>query len=151
MQSRAKTPKEYFEALPDDRREAMAALRKAISGNLPIGFAEAMQNGMPGWVVPHRLYPAGYHCDPKQALPFLSLASQKQYIALYHMGLYADPALLKWFQAEYAKRTGGKPDMGKSCIRFKKPDRIPFELIGELASKVTPGMWIEAYEKNLKR
>lgn len=151
MQSKAKSPLEYYETLPDDRRGPMADLRKVIAKNLPKGFAEVMQYGMPGWVVPHSLYPSGYHCDPKQALPFLGLASQKQYIALYHMGLYADPVLLEWFRAEYAKRGKGKLDMGKSCIRFKKPDQIPLELIGELAAKVTPKRWIEVYEKNLKR
>jgi Domain of unknown function (DU1801) len=151
MQSKAKSPQEYYQTLPEDRREAMMELRRIIAGNLPKGFAEVMQYGMPGWVVPHSLYPAGYHCDPKQALPFLSIASQKQYIAVYHMGLYADTAIHKWFAAEYAKQAKGKLDMGKSCIRFKKPDQIPMKLIGELASKVTPKKWIEVYEKNLKR
>ena len=151
MQSKVKTPNEYFDGLPEDRRAVMVALRKVIANNLPKGFAEAMQYGIPGWVVPHSLYPAGYHCDPKQPLPFLGIASQKQYIAVYHMGLYADPALLKWFQATYAKQSDSKLDMGKSCIRFKKPDQIPMNLIGELASKVTPKKWIEVYEKNVRR
>lgn len=151
MQSKAKTPEEYYDTLPEDRRKAMGELRKVIARNIPKGFIEEMSYGMPGWVVPHSLYPAGYHCDPRQALPFLGLASQKQYISFYHMGLYADPVLLEWFQAEYAKQAKGRLDMGKSCIRFKKPDQIPMKLIGELASKVTPGKWIEVYEKNLKR
>ena len=151
MQSKAKTPNEYFDGLPEDRRTVMVALRKVIANNLPKGFAEVMQYGMPGWVVPHSMYPAGYHCDPKQPLPFLGIASQKQYIAVYHMGIYADPALLEWFQTEYAKQSTGKLDMGKSCIRFKKPDQIPMSLIGELASKVTPRKWIAVYEKNMKR
>jgi len=151
MQSDAKTPSEYFDTLPDERREAMVELRNVIARNLPKGFAEVMQYGMPGWVVPHRLYPGGYHCDPRQALPFLGIASQKQYIAVYHMGIYADPVLLKWFQVEYGKQAKGKLDMGKSCIRFKKPDHIPMTLIGQLASKMTPKKWIEVYEKTLKR
>jgi hypothetical protein len=151
MQSQAKTPQEYLAALPEDRRGPMVELRKVIAKNLPKGFSEAMSYGMLGWVVPHSLYPAGYHCDPKLPLPFLSIASQKQFIAVYHMGIYADPVLLEWFRAEYAERAEGKLDMGKSCIRFKKPERIPLELIGELASKVTPKRWIEVYEKNLKR
>src|SRR5262245_28577378 len=131
MQSRAKTPREYFETLPDDRRKAMLELRKVIAKNLPKGFAEVMQYGMPGWVVPHSLYPAGYHCNPKDPLPFLGIAAQKQYIAVYHMGLYADPELLSWFRKEYTKQAKGKLDMGKSCIRFKKLEEIPMKLIGE--------------------
>ena len=151
MQSKATTPNEYFDALPEDRRPIMVALRKVIAKNLPKGFAEVMQYGMPGWVVPHSMYPAGYHCDPKQPLPFLGIAAQKQYIAVYHMGIYAEPALLEWFQAKYAKQSNGKLDIGKSCIRFKKPDQIPMSLIGELASKVTPRKWIKVYERNMKR
>jgi len=151
MQSQASSPKEYFDALPEERREIMMELRKVIARNLPKGFAEVMQYGMPGWVVPHRLYPPGYHCDPRQALPFLGMASQKQYIAVYHMGLYADPVLLKWFQAGYARQVKGKLDMGKSCIRFKKPEQIPMKLMGELASKMTPREWIDLYEKRMKR
>src|SRR5262245_58301156 len=151
MQSRAKTPREYFEALPDARRKTMLELRKVIAKNLPKGFAEVMQYGMPGWVVPHSLYPAGYHCNPKDALPFLGIAAQKQYIAVYHMGLYADPVLLEWFKTEYAKQAKGKLDMGKSCIRFKKLEEIPMKLIGELAKKVTPKKWIAIYETTMKR
>lgn len=151
MQSKARTPDDYFDALPEDRRAVMVALRKVIAKNLPRGFAEAMQYGMPGWVVPHSLYPAGYHCDQKQPLPFLGIASQKQYVAVYHMGIYADAALHQWFEAEYAKQSNGRLDMGNSCIRFRKPDQIPMKLIGELASKVTPKQWIEAYERTMKR
>ena len=151
MQSTAKTPNEYFDTLPEDRRPVMMTLRKVIGKNLPKGFAEVMQYGMPGWVVPHSMYPAGYHCDPKQPLPFLGIASQKQYIAVYHMGIYADPTLLEWFRTEYAKQSNAKLDMGKSCIRFRKPDQIPMSLIGELASKVTPRRWIEIYERSMKR
>ena len=151
MPKPAATPQEYLDVLPPDRRDALSALRKAINKNIPKGFAETISYGMPGWVVPHSLYPAGYHCDPALPLPFLSIASQKNFVAVYHMGLYADPALLAWFQAEYARQAEGKLDMGKSCIRFKKPERIPFGLIGDLASRMTPKQWIALYEKNLKR
>lgn len=151
MQSKAKTPDDYFDTLPADRRAVMVALRKVIAKNLPKGFAEVIQYGMPGWVVPHSLYPAGYHRDPKQPLPFLGIAAQKQYIAVYHMGVYADPALLEWFRTEYAKQSIGKLDMGKSCIRFKKPEQIPMSLIGKLASKMTPKKWIETYERTMQR
>ena len=151
MHGEATTPKEYFATLPDDRREAMVKLHDVIAQNLPAGFAEVMEYGAPGWVVPHSLYPAGYHCNPRQALPFLGIASRKQYIALHHMGLYADPVLLGWFQTEYARQAKGRLDMGKSCIRFKKPDQIPMQLIGELAARMTPQQWIDVYEKNMKR
>lgn len=151
MQSKATTPDEYFETLPDDRKEAMTKLRKAIKKNLPKGFHEEMSYGMVGYVVPHKLYPAGYHCDPKLPLPFISIASQKNFIAVYHMGMYADPKLLKWFTDGFAKASKKKLDMGKSCVRFKKPEDIPFEFIGELVSKMTPADWIAMYEKNYKK
>jgi hypothetical protein len=147
MQSKALTPKEYFATLPDDRRKAMTELRKVIVENLPKGFSEGMAYGMMGYAVPHSLYPKGYHCDPKQPLPFMSIASQKNFIAVYHMGIYSDPKLLEWFTSEYPKHSKAKLDMGKSCIRFKKVDQIPYQLIGELASKMTPQQWIDAYEK----
>lgn len=127
----------------------MSELRKVILKNLPKGFAETMSYGMVGYVVPHSLYPGGYHCDPKQPLPFLSIASQKNFIAVYHMGIYSDPKLLQWFTKEFAKQSTAKLDMGKSCIRFKKPEQIPFKLIGELAAKMTPQDWISTYEKVL--
>jgi hypothetical protein len=151
MQSKAATPQEYIDTLPEDRKDAMSELRNVIKKNLPKGFSESMGYGMLGYAVPHSLYPAGYHCDPKQPLPFLGIASQKNFIAVYHMGIYADPKLLDWFVKEYPKHVKTKLDMGKSCIRFKKPDQIPFKLIGELASKMTPQDWINLYEKNLKR
>lgn len=110
-----------------------------------------MSYGMLGYVVPHKLYPDGYHCDPKLPLPFMNLASQKNFIAVYHSGMYADPKLMKWFTTQYGKRVEGKLDMGKSCVRFKKMEQIPFELIGELASKMTPEDWVKLYEKNVKR
>ena len=142
---------ELIATLPDDRKDAFITLRNTIKKNLPKGFEETVSSGMINWVVPHKAYPAGYHCDPKQPLPFLSLASQKNNISLYHMGLYGDPDLLKWFQDEWAKASTRKLDMGKSCIRFKKPDEIPFDLIGQLASKFSPADWIGRYESVIKR
>lgn len=151
MQSKASTPAKYIDSLPDDRKSAMTELRNVIRKNLPKGFSEVMSYGMLGYVVPHSKYPAGYHCDPKLPLPFLSIASQKNFVAVYHMGMYADKKLLDWFTAEYPKHSKTKLDMGKSCIRFKKPDQIPFKLIGELVSKMDADQWIEMYESNLKK
>jgi len=149
MQSKAATPDEYLETLPDDCKSVMSELRKVIKKNLPKGFKEVMSYGMVGYVVPHSTYPNGYHCDPKLPLPFLNIASQKNFIAVYHMGIYSDPKLLEWFVTEFPKHSKTKFDMGKSCIRFKKPADIPFALIGELASKMTPEQWIEKYESVL--
>lgn len=146
MQSKAQTPDEYFASLPADRKDAMIELRKVILKNIPKGFKETMSYGMIGYVVPHSTYPNGYHCDPKLPLPFLNIASQKNFIAVYHMGVYSDPKLLDWFVKEFPKHSKAKLDMGKSCIRFKKPEEIPFKLIGELVSKMTPKDWIELYE-----
>lgn len=151
MQSKATTPDEYIKSLPDDRKKAMTELRKVIKKNIPKGFKETMGYGMLGYCVPHSIYPDGYHCKPEDPLPFMGLASQKNFIAVYHMGVYADPKLLKWFTDEFKKVSTTKLDMGKSCIRFKKPENIPFELIGELASKMTTEDWINLYEKNLKK
>lgn len=151
MQSTAKTPQAYVNSLPKERKAALTRLRKVVLQNLPKGFVEEMNYGMLGYVVPHSLYSKGYHCDPKLPLPFIGLASQKNFIAVYHMGIYSDPQLLAWFTQEYAKRSNAKLDMGKSCIRFKKMDQIPFELIGELAQKVTPQQWIKLYELNIRR
>jgi uncharacterized protein YdhG (YjbR/CyaY superfamily) len=148
MQSTATTPQEYLNSLPEDRKLAIEKLRKVILDNLPKGFQEEMSYGMLGYVVPHSLYPKGYHCNSKLPLPFMSLASQKNFIALYSMGMYANPALLNWFTTEYAKQVKTKLDMGKSCIRFKNTNDIPYALIGELASKVTVDLWIEWYESN---
>ncbi len=150
MQSVETSPDVYFSTLPEERQMAMNRLRKEIISNLPTGFQETMSYGMATYVVPHSIYPAGYHCDPKQALPFVSLASQKNFIAVYHMGIYADPMLLNWFVEEFPKHSKAKLDMGKSCIRFKKMETIPFELIGELMSKITPAQWIAKYESNYK-
>lgn len=151
MQSKATTVESYLNDLSEERKDVINQLRKVILKNLPKGFAEGMGYGMIGYFVPHSIYPNGYHCDPKQPLPFLSMASQKNFIALYHMGIYMNPTLMDWFTAEYAKRVKGKLDMGKSCIRFKKLDAIPFDLIGELVSKMSVDEWIACYEKALKR
>ncbi|MEP7106429.1 MAG: DUF1801 domain-containing protein [Ferruginibacter sp.] len=151
MQSKASSIEQYLKELPPDRQEAMIKLRKEILKNLPKGFREEMNYGTIGYVVPHTLYPKGYHCDPKLPLPFMSIASQKNFIAVYHMGMYGDKNLLEWFVKEYAKNTTAKPDMGKSCVRFKKPATIPNKLIGELAGKMTVADWINKYEENLKR
>jgi len=151
MISKAKTPEQYFRELPDDRKEAMIKLWTVIKKNIPAGFEGGMGYGMVGFSIPHSLYPAGYHCDPSLPLPFIGIASQKNFIAVYHMGIYADPKLLNWFTTEYKKTVPTKLDMGKSCIRFKKPDQIPFKLIGELASKIKAREWIEMYEKGFRK
>lgn len=151
MNYKASSVDEYYELIPDDRKEAMLKLREVINSNIPKGFEEALSYGMPGWVVPHSLYPAGYHCKAEEPLPFLSIASQKNFIGFYHMGVYADNKLTQWFQEEYAKRVPTKLDMGKSCVRLKKPANIPYDLIGELCTKITAERWIEIYESNIKR
>lgn len=151
MQSNASTPDEYISEIPEDRQAALEKLRTTIKKNLPKGFKEVMSYGSIGFVVPHELYPSGYHCDPKLPLPFMAIASQKNFIAVYHMGIYADPSLLKWFTESFAKASSKKLDMGKACIRFKKPSDITFELIGELSSKISLKEWIAMYEKNMKR
>jgi hypothetical protein len=151
MQYKAETADEYVAQIPEDRQKAINKLRSVIRKNIPKGFKESTGYGMIGFCVPHSIYPAGYHCDPKQALPFMGIASQKNFIAIYHMGIYSDPSLLKWFTAAHAKASPKKLDMGKSCIRYKKAEDIPYELIGELASKMTVKQWIDTYEKVLKR
>lgn len=151
MKIEAKSVEEYLAKIPEDRQPAINKLRETILNNLPEGFVETLSYGMIGYVIPHELYPPGYHCDPKLPLPFANIASQKNFIALYHSGIYANPELLQWFVSEYPKHTKRKLDMGKSCIRFKKMDDIPFELIGELMRKMTPQDMIDLYEKNTKR
>jgi uncharacterized protein YdhG (YjbR/CyaY superfamily) len=151
MKSEAKTPKQYVDELSEDRKQAVEKLRKIILKNLPKGFEETMSYGMIGYVVPHSIYPDGYHCDPKLPLPFMTIGSQKNFIAVHHMGIYADPKLLEWFTQAHAKQINTKLDMGKGCLRFKKVETIPYELIGELASKVTPKDWIKTYESAFKK
>jgi len=151
MQSKATTAEQYLNELEESRKAPMTKLRETILSNLPTGFTEVMAYGMLTYVVPHSLYPQGYHCDPKMQLPFLSIASQKNFIAVYHMGVYSSPELLNWFVTEYPKHSKTKLDMGKSCVRFKKMDMIPYELIGELVSKMSVEEWIGIYEGILKR
>jgi hypothetical protein len=151
MQSKATTVSDYLEEIPEDRKIGFNRLRDVILQNLPKGFEECMGYGMMGYSVPHSIYPDGYHCDPKMPLPFAGMASQKNFIAFYHMGIYADPELLAWFTSEFPKHSKKKLDMGKSCIRFKKPEDIPFELIGELMQKITVQDWIATYEARFKK
>lgn len=145
------TPDDFIASLPDDRKAAVSAIRKAINKNIPKGFKEGICYGSIGWVVPHSLFPAGYHCDPSKPLMLMSLASTKGHIALHHLGLYGSGPLLKWFQDAWPEHSSRKLDMGKGCVRFKKPDEVPLELIGELAAKLTPQAWIEIYEKAFTR
>lgn len=148
MQYKANTPEEYISQIPNERKEAFERLRKVIKSNLPKGFEEEMSYGMISYVVPHSIYPEGYHVDPKIPLPYISIASQKNFVALYHMGVYAIPPLYEWFVSEYPKHCKTKLDMGKSCIRMKKIDDIPYELIGELAGKVSVKEWIDFYKES---
>lgn len=148
MQSQAHTVDDYISQVHESQHEAIVLLRKTILENLPEGFAEEMNYGMIGYVVPHSIYPKGYHCDPKLPLPFLSIAAQKNFIAVYHMGIYANPELLNWFTGEFPKYSKQKLDMGKSCIRFKNVAHIPYELIGQLAKKLEVDDWISLYESN---
>lgn len=149
MQSTAKTVKEYLESLPDDRKKIISDLRKAVAKNIPKGFEETMNYGMIGFVVPHKIYPKGYHATPELPLPFINIASQKNHIAVYHMGLHGK--LLEWFLAEWNMHSEKKLDMGKSCIRFKKAEDVPLKLIAELATKLSPQQWIEQYEHYLSK
>lgn len=151
MQYKANTVEEYIEQIPEERKAPIRKLREIILANLPKGFEEGINYNMIGYYVPHSKYPDGYHCNPKDPLPFMNLASQKNFIALYNMGIYADEKILNWLTEEYPKHCKYKLDMGKSCIRFKKMDAIPYELIGELASKITPDEWIKLYENNIKK
>jgi hypothetical protein len=151
MQIIAKSVKEYLKKVPKERSGYFNKLRETILTSLPNGFDEQMNYGMIGYVVPHDIYPGGYHCDPKLPLPFANIASQKNFIGFYHMGIYANPGLLEWFVKEYPKHSDTKLDMGKSCVRFKKMDKIPYDLIGKLMRKMSVKDWINLYEKNIKR
>lgn len=151
MQYEATSPDDYIKQLPDDRKEVVQKLRQTIKDNLPPGFEEGISYKMIGFFVPHSTYPGGYHCDPKLPLPFINIASQKNFIALYHMGMYVNKEVYDWFVAAYPKHCKYKLDMGKSCVRFKKVDDIPYDLIAELVSKMSPADWIDLYEKNLKK
>lgn len=147
----AKTLKEYIELLPNDRKEVIEKLLEIIRVNLPKGFEENIGYGMIGYVIPHSIYPPGYHVNPNEALPFIGLASQKNHIALYHMGIYAFPEISDWFKKEYPKHVKTKLDMGKSCIRFKNMKNIPYDLIGELCRKITLDEYVEKYKSGLKK
>ena len=149
MTSKATTVAEYLEELPEDRKPIITAIYKAFKKNLPKGFKDVMGYGMIGFVVPHSLYPNGYHCTPNLPLPFINIASQKNHIAIYHMGLYSSSPLLDWFTKEWNTQVGKKMDMGKSCLRFKKAEDVPLKLIEELATKMSPEQWIEKYESIL--
>jgi uncharacterized protein YdhG (YjbR/CyaY superfamily) len=151
MNYKADSPAKYIGQLPESRKPIVSKIRETILNNLPKDFEEQMSYGMLGYVVPHTIYPKGYHCDPKLPLPFINLASQKNFVALYHSGIYADEKLLDWFVAEYPQHCKRKLDMGKSCVRFKYMDDIPYELIALLCTKMSTDNWIGLYEKNIKR
>jgi uncharacterized protein YdhG (YjbR/CyaY superfamily) len=151
VQSAAKTPQEYIDSLPPDRKEAISKIREVILQNLPDGFEECLGYGMLGYVVPHSVYPQGYCCNPKVPLPYMNLGSQKNFIVLHAMCVYGSNVLLDWFVEEYPKHCRTKLDMGKGCIRFKKLDDIPYELIGQLASKLTVQQWITICESTFRK
>ncbi len=151
MEIIAENTENYISKIPEERQEAMSKLIETIRKNIPEGFTEMMQYKMPSWSISLDDYPNGYHCTPNTPLPFLSVANQKNFIAFYHMGMYMNDEVLNWFQEEYPKHSKRKIDMGKSCVRFKKPEDIPFELIGELMQKIKPEDYIAVYERNLKK
>lgn len=151
MKYKANTVEEYYAQIPEDRKEAVQQLRKVCKDNLLEGFEEGMSYGFPSFVVPHSIYPAGYHCKPEEPLPFVSIASQAKHVGFYHMGIYANEDILKWYEEEYSNHAKYKLDMGKSCIRFKRMDDIPFDLIAELMQKITVEDWIKTYETAIKR
>lgn len=151
MKAAGKTVKEILTTLPTDRAEPFNKLHDVIVQNMPNGFEAAISYGGLGYVVPHTIYPAGYHCKPSEPLPFAGIASQKNSINFYHMGIYSDTKLFDWFVNEYPKHCKQKLDMGKSCVRFKKLDDIPYKLIGELMKKMSVKEWIDIYETNLKK
>lgn len=151
MRYEANSVEEYISQLPGDKREVIEKLRKTIIENLPVGFEETIAYGMIGYVVPHSIYPSGYHVNPMEPLHFISIASQKNNISFYHMGIYVFPDILAWFKEEYPKHVKTKLDMGKSCIRFKNVNNIPYELIGELCSKITIEDYLDKYESVVRQ
>ncbi|WP_294311808.1 DUF1801 domain-containing protein [uncultured Chryseobacterium sp.] len=151
MQIQSASVEDYILQIPEERQEIFRKIFETVNNNLPDGFSQGLSYGMIGWAVPLETYPAGYHCTPGSPLPFMSIASQKNFIALYHMGMYAKPELLDWFVEEYPKYSKRKLDMGKSCVRFKKMDDIPLQLLAELSKKMTVKEWIDIYEKNFKK
>ncbi|SHG89703.1 DUF1801 domain-containing protein [Winogradskyella jejuensis] len=151
MQYKADSPEDYISQLPDDRKAAVTKLHNLIKDNMPEGLEAGIGYGMLAYFVPKSIYPAGYHCKPFPPLPFINVASQKNFIALYHSGLYAKKELYDWFVAEYPKHAKNKLDMGKSCVRFKKVEDIPYDLIKELLGKMTVEEWIDIYEAAIKK
>jgi hypothetical protein len=149
MQSKAKTVQEYLDQLPDHRHEAISAVRDVMLKNLPKGFEEGMQYGMIGYFVPHSVYPDGYHCNPKEPLPYASLAAQKNYMSIYLMCIYGDEAHRDWF-VEAWNKTGKKLDMGKSCVRFKKLEDVPLKVVGQAMKRVSVKKYIDFYESATK-
>lgn len=148
MQSKAATVAQYLAELPEDRRAAISAVRKVILKNLDKDFEEGMQYGSIGYFVPHRIFPPGYHCDPTQPLCYAGLASQKNHMAIYLMCQYGSTSEADWFRTAWAK-TGKKLDMGKCCVRFKKLEDIPLEVIGEAIRRVPAKKYVEQYVKLL--
>ncbi len=142
------SPEDYLASLPEDRQEPMTALRDAITEALPEGYQEGIQYGMIGWSIPHSIYPAGYHCDPKQPVPFVSIASQKSHMAVYLFCLYLEPEAVEKFQADW-KATGTKLDMGKSCLRFKKWSDVRVELIQDVIRSASVEKFLAAYEASI--
>lgn len=151
MQNKANSIEQYISMIDSERQNTFQKLFQTVADSLDNQFQSGLQYGMPSFFVPHSLYPAGYHCDPKQPLPFVSVAAQKNFLSLYHLGMYALPDLMSWFTKEYTLLAGRKPDVGKSCIRFKKSDKIPFELIAELCKKMSASEWVEVYERQIKK
>jgi hypothetical protein len=151
MQIQALSVEDYISKIPEERQEVFRKICDTINNHLPAGFSQSVSSGMVGWGVPLKTYPAGYHCTPGSPLPFIGLASQKNFIALYHMGMYAKPELLNWFTEEFPKYSKRKLDMGKSCVRFKRTDDIPLELLAALSEKMTVQEWVETYESNFKK
>lgn len=140
------TPADYIAQLPTDRQKIVEAIANTLSENLPSGFEQVMSYGMIGFVVPHSIFPDGYHCNPKLPLPFINIGSTKTHIAIHHMGLYGSSELLAWFQSEWPKYSSKKLDMGKACVRFKKAEDVPLHLIAELAKKMTVNDWVQTYQ-----
>ena len=151
MQYKADSPEDYISQLPEERKGPMTNLHNLIKKHMPEGLEPGMSYGMPAYFVPKSIYPSGYHCKPFPPLPFLNIASQKNFIAFYHMGMYAKKELYDWFVAEYPKHSKYKLDMGKSCVRFKKIDNIPYDLIEQLLGKMSVEEWIDIYENAIKK
>lgn len=151
MPTKPTSVQQYIDQIPEERKSTFLKLRETVLQNLPKGFKEEMNYNMIGYVVPHSIFPDGYHCDPRLPLPFANIANQKNFIALYHMGIYVDKDLLDWFTKKYTEKCKYKLDMGKSCIRFKKMKGIPYDLIAELFQKVSVDSWIKTYTSAIRK